>query len=104
MPKTLLRVCRFKDIIPLSIVFMSITHISHRRKPTNLQEVFARNVLMHRKRLNITQEELAELCGYHRTYIGSVERAERNITLATIEAFASVFGVQPHELLVLEDE
>lgn len=75
-----------------------------RRKATNLQEIFARNVLLHRKQLNISQEELAERCGYHRTYIGSVERAERNITLATIEAFAAVFDVPPQGLLVPEDE
>jgi transcriptional regulator with XRE-family HTH domain len=83
---------------------MNAARNNPRRKATTLQEVFARNVLWHRKRLNISQEELAERCGYHRTYIGSVERAERNITLATIEAFASVFSVEPQELLVAKDE
>jgi transcriptional regulator with XRE-family HTH domain len=83
---------------------MNAARNNPRRKATTLQEVFARNVLLHRKRLNISQEELAERCGYHRTYIGSVERAERNITLATIEAFASVFGVEPQELLVAKDD
>lgn len=75
-----------------------------RRKPSTLQEIFARNVLLHRTRIGLTQEGLAEVCGYHRTYIGSVERSERNITIATIEAFASAFGVKPYELLVPEDE
>lgn len=83
---------------------MSAARHNPRRKATNLQEVFARNVLLYRKRLNISQEELAEICGYHRTYIGSVERAERNVTLAAIEAFAAAFSVKPYELLVLEDE
>jgi transcriptional regulator with XRE-family HTH domain len=50
--------------------------------------------------MGITQEELAAICGYHRTYIGSVERGERNITLATVEALASAFGVKPFQLLV----
>lgn len=73
---------------------------SKRRQPTTLREIFARNVLLHRTRLGLTQDELAYQCGYHRTYIGSVERAERNITLATIEAFANAFDVEPHTLLV----
>jgi transcriptional regulator with XRE-family HTH domain len=71
-----------------------------RRQSTILQKIFAKNVLRHRTRLGLTQEELADKCDYHRTYIGSVERAERNITLATIESFSLVFNVEPHTLLV----
>ena len=41
-----------------------------------------------RKQLNISQEELAERCGVHRTYIGSIERGEKSPTLNTIEKFA----------------
>lgn len=75
-----------------------------RRKADSLREIFAKNVLLHRNKIGITQEELAERCGYHRTYIGSVERGERNATLATIEAFANAFGVEPYTLLVPADE
>lgn len=41
-----------------------------------------------RKVKGISQEELADLCGLHRTYIGSVERGERNITLKNAEIIA----------------
>lgn len=52
-----------------------------------------------RSSLELTQEELALRCGLHRTYGGAVERAERNPSLATIEALAQGLGLDPYELL-----
>lgn len=75
-----------------------------RRKASKLREIFAANIVLHRHRLGLTQDQLADMCEYHRTYIGSVERGERNITLATIEAFAQAFRVDPYTLLVLSDD
>ena len=46
-----------------------------------------------------SQEDCAEMCGLHRTYIGAVERGERNITLATLDTIAAAFGIPPVELL-----
>jgi transcriptional regulator with XRE-family HTH domain len=46
-----------------------------------------------------SQEDCAEKCGLHRTYIGAVERGERNITLATLDTIAAAFGIPPVELL-----
>lgn len=49
---------------------------------------FGKKVRCFRKQKSISQEELAELCGLHRTYIGAVERGERNITLVNAEKIA----------------
>lgn len=50
-----------------------------------------------------SQEELAEKCDLHRTYIGSVERGERNITLRTLRRFADALGCEMAELLKHSD-
>lgn len=47
----------------------------------------------------LSQEELAELSGYHRTYIGAIERGERNITLTTLETIAATLKISASKLL-----
>ena len=47
----------------------------------------------------LSQEQLADKCGLHRTYVGAVERGERNITLSSIELLASALGVDIPTLL-----
>lgn len=48
-----------------------------------------------------SQEVLAEKTGFHRTYIGMIERGERNLSLKNIETFANIFGIEISELLEL---
>ncbi len=61
--------------------------------------VFAQNVLFFRHRLKISQEELAFRAGVHRTYVGMIERAEKNITLVNIEKFAKALDVSISDLV-----
>lgn len=46
-----------------------------------------------------SQEEFAQACGLHRTYIGQIERAEKNITLRSMEKIADTLGLELKELL-----
>lgn len=47
----------------------------------------------------MSQEKLAELAGLHRTYVGSIERAERNVSLDNIDRLARALALHPWELL-----
>ena len=63
------------------------------------RQVLAANLRRLRKRKGLSQEALAERSGLHRTYIGSVERCERNISIDNIERLAAALECDIPELL-----
>lgn len=65
--------------------------------------VFGENVRKFRRLLLISQEELAHKANLHRTYIGMIERAEKNITLVNIEKIANALEVKIEDLLKHRD-
>jgi len=62
-------------------------------------KIIGDNIRLFRKKAGLSQERLAELTNLHRTYIGSVERGERNISALNIAKIASALKVEPHVLL-----
>jgi len=54
---------------------------------------FAKRVSVLRKKKNWSQEELGKRSGLHRTYIGSIERSERNVSLINVSKLAKALGV-----------
>ncbi len=59
---------------------------------------FGQKIRQERLKQNLSQEELAEKANLHRTYIGMIERAEKNITLINIEKISNALGVSISEL------
>lgn len=65
------------------------------------QERLGEIIRVKRKELGYSQEAFASLCGVHRTYMGAVERGERNLSLMNIIRIANALEVQPSELFTL---
>lgn len=66
---------------------------------STILEVFGQNVRRLRVERGLSQEQLADKAGLHRTYIGMIERAEKNITLCNMEKVALSLGVSIRDLL-----
>jgi transcriptional regulator with XRE-family HTH domain len=60
-----------------------------------LQKTLGRNLRRLRESQGMSQEDFADKLGYHRTYLGGVERGERNLTLRSVERIASLISVDP---------
>lgn len=65
----------------------------------DLQKTLGRNLRRYREERGLSQEAFADVLGVHRTYMGGVERGERNLTLRSVERIAGVLGVGPLFLL-----
>lgn len=72
---------------------------AHNRKKTPSRKAFGLKVRTKRFELEMTQEELAEKADLHPTYLGSVERGERNIALENIIMIAKALGCSPKDLM-----
>lgn len=72
---------------------------SHNRKKTPIRKSFGLKVRMRRYEIGLTQEELAEKADLHPTYVGSVERGERNIALENIIILAKALNCSPKDLM-----
>lgn len=64
-----------------------------------LRKVVAANVRSLRKAKGLSQEAFADECALHRTYIGAIERAERNVSIDNIERMALALGIPAARLL-----
>lgn len=65
----------------------------------DLNRVLATNLRRLRTKLGLSQERFADRCGLHRTYIGAIERGERNVTLKTLRHIAEALDISAVDLL-----
>lgn len=65
----------------------------------DLQRVVGENLRAYRRERGLSQEAFAQVLGVHRTYMGGLERGERNLTLKALERIAERIDVDPLDLL-----
>lgn len=65
----------------------------------DLQRTVGANLRRYRQERGLSQEAFADAVGVHRTYMGGLERGERNLTLRSLERLAAIIEVDPLELL-----
>ena len=63
------------------------------------RNIIAENIKQYREIQKLSQETFADLVGVHRTYIGSMERCERNLTLGTLTTIANYMKITVPDLL-----
>jgi len=65
----------------------------------DLQRAVGQNLRRYRQRRGLSQEAFAAVLGVHRTYMGALERGERNLTLQSVERLALRLKIRPLDLL-----
>jgi transcriptional regulator with XRE-family HTH domain len=66
--------------------------------PEDVRIRFGKCVRLRRRKLNVSQEEFADMCGLDRTYVGGIERGERNVALVNIERIAKALRLSLTDL------
>lgn len=85
---------------------LSVVQTMKRRylSPEILQRALGKTIRRERSDQGLSQEAFADLVGLHRTYIGSVERGERNLTFRNLALISSALGYDVSELMAIVEK
>jgi len=75
-----------------------------RREKPDVLERFGTAVKFRREELGLTQEDLAEKAGIHRTYLSDIERGTRNLSLINIEKLAAALTMSMSDIFALVEQ
>ena len=82
------------------MLIIGIQYIYMMANLNKMYQVFiGKKVRSIRESMGISQEQLGELAKVHRTYVGMVERGEKNITIFNLRRFADALGVKVRDLI-----
>lgn len=70
----------------------------------DIVRVFGTNMKKYRMQRGLSQEAFAEKCGLHRTYISSIERFQRNVSIENIQRIADALDIETYLLFVEKEE
>ena len=70
----------------------------------DIKKVLGMNLKRNRIKMGYSQEQFAEMCGLHRTYISDIECFQRNVSIENIQKIADALGVEAYTLLIEEGE
>lgn len=70
----------------------------------DIVKVFGENLRKYRTEKGLSQESFAEKCGLHRTYIGSIECFQRNVSLENVQRIADALEIEPYKLLIQDNK
>ena len=70
----------------------------------DIVRAFGENVRKYRVALGLSQEVFAEKCGLHRTYISTIERFQRNISIENVQRIADALGIESYKLFIEDNK
>ena len=97
------------DCYSKSVAEQGVCAYRHRMKsvkksPESMQRALGRVIRRHRSEVGLSQEGFADLVGLHRTYIGSVERGERNVSFQNLLLLAQALNLSGSQLLAIAEK